>query len=242
MVSLTLIKTEAEELVRRIPRSNNHQLQSELVKLCEAHWRTLRGPQPSAPLAQILWFSTPPLADLLVDLYTQGDTPLSSILPNFDLARGLAVIVLAEIQQGNEFGVHIAHEPMKAYESNVPPPAWLNKISAMLHGTLDAPFLHLHDRHNALWKSLAIIAAQTKRLDLVAIQAVIQSLTMCDSSNNPSDPALEKLRQSVAEAGIVFLKMDKNLIQYEQHHKPHKPVRTRQLGELLLEIRQLWLR
>lgn len=242
MVSLTLIKTEAEDLVRRIPRSNNHQLQGELVKLCEAHWRILRGPQPSTQLSQVLWSSTPPLADLLVDLYMQGETPLSNLLPNFDLARGMAVIVLAEIQQGNEFGVHIAHEPMKAFETNLPPPAWLNRISAMLHGTLEAPLIHLHDRHTALWKSLAVIAAQTKRLDLVAIQAVIQLLTNYDQSNNANDPALEKLRQSVADAGILFLKTDKNLIQYEQHQKAHKPVRTRQLGELLLEIRQLWLR
>lgn len=242
MVSLTLIKTEAEELVRRIPRSNNHPMQGELVKLCEAHWRTMRGPQPSAQLAQALWSSSPPLADLLVDLYTQGDTPLSNILPNFDLARGLAVIALAEIQHGNEFGAHIAHEPMKAFQMNVPSPAWLSKISAMLHGTLDAPLMHLHDRHNALWKSLAVIAAQTKRVDLAAIEAVVRLLTGQDESHNCSDPGLEKLRQSVANAGIRFLTMDKNLVQYEQHHKAHKPVRSRQLGELLLEIRQLWLR
>jgi hypothetical protein len=243
MTSLSLIATEAQELVKQLPEAQRQALQDALVELCEAHWQILRGPQPTTRLAQTLWLITPPLADLLIDLYTTGDTRLNDVLPCYDLARELALLVLAEIQHGNEFGVQIAHEPMKAFETVSPPVAWLNRIAALLRGTLDAPPPHHHERHDALWKALAVITSHTRRLDLPAVLQVVYYLTESPvQSDGASDAALEKLRHDVEDIGIHFLKIKNNLIHFEQHHHPHKPVRTRQLGELLLEIRQQWFK
>lgn len=243
MVSLSLIETEAQELLKRVPEARRRILQCALVDLCEAHWHTLRGVQPPTRLAQLLWSTTPPLADLLIDLYTTGDTKLNDLLPGHDLAKGLALLVLAEIQAGNEFGVHIAHEPMKAFETTLPPTSWLNRIAALLRGTLQAPRPHHHDRHDSLWKALAVMASHTKRLDLPAILEVIRLLIgPMEQSVAAAEAALEKLRHDVTETGIRFLTIEHDLIHFEQHHHAHKPVRRRQLGEQLMEIRQQWLR
>lgn len=181
----------------------------------------------------------PPLADLLIDLYAAGEARLNEALPGRHLARGLALLVLAEIQRGNEVGVHIAHEPMKAFESVSPPTSWLNRIAALLRGNLDAPHLHHLNQQDALWKSLTVIAAHTKRLDLPAVLEVIRLLTApADQSVVPTDTALETLRQDIDKAGIHFLNVEDDFIHFEQHHHAHKPVRMRQLGERLLEIRQ----
>lgn len=242
MTSLSLIETEAQELVKRLPESRRSALQTALVELCEAHWYILRGPQPATQLALTLWSITPPLADLLIDLYAAGEARLHEVLPGHDLARGMALLVLTEVQRGNEVGVHIAHEPMKAFESVSPPASWLNRIAALLRGNLDAPHLHHFSRQDALWQALTVIAAHTKRLDLPAVLAVIRLLTVpADQSIEPADAALEILRQDVDKAGIHFLNVEDDFIHYEQHHHVHKPVRTRQLGERLLEIRQQWL-
>lgn len=239
MTSLSLIETEAQELVKRLPESRRSALQTALVDLCEAHWHTLRGPQPTTQLALTLWSTPPPLADLLIDLYAAGEARLNEALPGRHLARGLALLVLAEIQRGNEVGVHIAHEPMKAFESVSPPTSWLNRIAALLRGNLDAPHLHHLNQQDALWKSLTVIAAHTKRLDLPAVLEVIRLLTApADQSVVPTDTALETLRQDIDKAGIHFLNVEDDFIHFEQHHHAHKPVRMRQLGERLLEIRQ----
>lgn len=243
MTSLSLIETEAQELIRRLPESQHQALQAVLIELCEAHWHTLRGPQPATRLARILWSITPPLADLFIDLYATGSARLNDVLPGCNLARSLALLVLVEIRHGNEFGVHIAHEPMKAFETISPPISWLHRIAALLRGTLDVPYLHHHDRHDSLWKALAVIASHTKRLDLPAMQEVIRLLAeFPDQSAATTDTALEKLRHDVEDAGIHFLEIENSLIHFEQHHHAHKPVRIRQLGELLMEIRQQWLR
>lgn len=243
MTSLSLIGTEAQELVKRLPESRSRSLQIALIDLCEAHWHTLHGPQPATRLAQVLWSTTPPMADLLIDLYSTGDARLNEILPGSKLSRGLALLVLAELQHANEFGAHIAHEPMKAFESMSPPISWLNRIAALLRGSLDAPRLHHLDHHDSLWKAVAVIAAHTQRLDLPAVLQVIRLLTASpDEASSPVDAALVKLCEDVKNTGIRFLKMDNDLIYFEQHQHTHKPVRTRRLGEILIEIRQLWLR
>lgn len=162
MPSLALIETEAQRLVGRLPESRRLAQQTALVDLCETHWHSLRGPQPETPLAQTLWSVTPPLADLLTDLYAGGDARLGEVLLESHLARGLALLVLAEIERGNEAGVHIAHEPMMAFETAPPPIALLERITALLRGTLKPPRLHHHDKHHdSMWKALAVIAAHT---------------------------------------------------------------------------------
>lgn len=234
-----MIETEAQRLVGRLPESQRRVLQDELIDRCEAHWHALRGPQPDTPLAQALWSVTPPLADLLLDLHAVGDVRLAELLPGSKLAGGLALLVLAEVERGNEEGVHVAHEPMMAFETVPPSTEWLERVGALLRGTLEPPRLHPHDKHHdAMWKALAVIAAHSRRLDLPAVLAVIRLLTAPPAI---ADAALEELRDAVAEVGIRFLKIDDDHVHFEQHGHPHKPVRARRLGEMLLEIRQLWL-
>ncbi len=238
MPSLTLIRTEAARLLRRIPTERRAALQTALVRLCEEHWQRLRGAQPQTPLAQALWSVTPPLADLFIDLYGAGESGLFELLPELTLSQGLALLVLAEIERGNEAAVHITHEPMMAFESAHPHPAWRQRHSELLRGTLSPPLQHPHARHPAMWRALAAIAAHTGRLDLPAIHEVILRLT---AEGAPRDEQLEALRHEVQQQGICFLTIEDDHLEFEQHGHAHKPLRMRQLGEMLLEIRQQWL-
>ena len=242
MPSLSLIESEASNLVGRIPEVQRRTLEAALIELCEKHWQNLRGPEPATPLAHTLWTVTPPLADLVIDLYAAGDARLEEIVPAHNLAKGFALLVLAEIERGNEAGVHIAHEPMMAFESVAPRESWLERRSALLRGSLEVPPLHHHDHHTALWKALAIMASDIKRLDLPAVLQAIRLLTTpVEQLDVNHDEELEKLRHDVSEAGIRFLSIDDDHIQLQQHGHAHKPVRARQLAEILLEIRQQWL-
>lgn len=242
MPSISLIEIEAQRLIEPLQEDRRRVLQEALVELCEAHWQELRGPQPAASLAQALWSVTPQWSDLLIDLYAAGDMRLDDIVPGRNLAKGLALLVLVEIERGNEAGVHIAHEPMMAFETAPPPAMWLERITSLLRGTLQPPLLHRHNSHRPLWKALAVIVAHTRRLDLPAVLQVISLLTAPGDQSATPDEALETLRHEVFEAGIRFLDIDDDLVHLEQHNHAHKPVRTRQLGEMLLEIRQKWLR
>lgn len=243
MTSLSLIENEAQRLVGRLPESRRLVQQAALVELCETHWQSLRGPQPESPLSRALWSVTPPLADLLMDLYIAGDARLDGILPGGHLAKGMALLVLVEIERGNETGVHIAHEPMMAFESATPPDALLERTRALLYGTLEPPQLHAHDKHHdAMWKAMAVIAVATRRLDLPAVLEVVRLLCIStDQADLGADAALKRLREEVAEVGIRFLEIEDDHIHFEQHGRVHKPLRVRRLGEMLLEIRQMWL-
>ncbi len=241
MPSLSLIAIEAQRLLKSIEEEHRPARQEALAELCEAHWQELRGPQPPTPLAQALWSVTPPWSDLLLDLYAAGDARLVELLPRQKLAKGLALLVLAEIERGNEAGVYIAYEPMMAFESTPPPANWLERITTLLRGSLEPPVLHRHDSHDSLWKALAVIAAHTRRLDLPAVLQVIALLTAPqEQAATAHDEALETLRHDVLEVGIRFLSIEDDHVHFEQHGHAHKPVRTRQLGEMLLEIRQKW--
>jgi hypothetical protein len=60
MPSLSLIATEARRQLRQVTETRRRALQKDLADMCEAHWQELRGTQPAAPLAQVLWSITPP--------------------------------------------------------------------------------------------------------------------------------------------------------------------------------------
>lgn len=218
-------------------------MQIALVELCEAHWNDeLRVPQPAGLLARAVWSLTPPLSDLLLDLHAAGDWRLDAMLPGRNLAKGMALLVLAEVEHGNEAGVHLAHESMMAFQSAPPPAAWLERINALLSGTLAPPQLHAHDHHGALWRSLATIAIQTHRLDLPALLAVIRLLaTPGEASAASGDASLTALRNAVLAQSIRFLGIENDEVCFEQHGHAHEPVRTRQVSEMLLDIRRLWL-
>ncbi len=243
MPSLSLIATESQRLLKHVKEANRDALQEELADLCEVHWHELRGPQPTTPLALAMWSITPSWSDLLLDLYAAGDARLTELLPGSSLTKGLALLVLAEIERGNEAGVYIAYEPMMAFETTPPPANWLEHITSLLRGTLEPPVLHRHDSHESLWKALAVMTAHTRRLDLPAALQVITLLTTSqDQAPSVSETSLETLRHDTLEIGIRFLSVEDNHINLEQHGHAHKPVRIRQVGEMLLEIRKKWLR
>jgi hypothetical protein len=238
--SLSLIAAEAQRLVGRMHESQRRGRQNELANHCEQHWQSLRGPEPSQKVARTLWEITPALADLFVDLYTKNEAGINAVLPDMKLSTGLALLTLLEIERGNETGVHVAHEPMLAFESAAPPTAWLERIAALLRGTLEP--LRYHDKHGALWRSLVEIATHTCRIDLPAILAIIRLLAVStDAANNQQDDSLAILLHQVNLAGIRFLAIADDHIHYEQHHKKKKPIRTRQVGEILLDIRHQWI-
>lgn len=242
MPSLSLIEVEAERLVGSLSETRRQALQAALSELCETHWEELRGPEPAGALPRALWSVTPPWPDLLLDLYATEESRLADRAPGQSLANCMALLVFAEIERGNEAGVRIAHEPMMAFQTTSPPAAWLERISALVRGTFEPPLLHPHDRHPPLWKALAVIAAHTRRLDLPAAEQVISLLTRPrDQTALDYDEALDELRSDVHRAGIRFLGIDGDHTLLEQHGRSHKPVRNRQVGEMLFEIRQQWL-
>lgn len=51
MPKLSLIVTEAERLIRRLPEPKRRALQQALADLCETRWRELSGPEPATTLA-----------------------------------------------------------------------------------------------------------------------------------------------------------------------------------------------
>jgi len=243
MPSLSLIETEARRIIGHPPEARRRAMQAELVELCESHWQQLRGPEPGNPLALALWSITPPLADLFMDAYATAETEFAEILPGGKIAHSLALLVLAEIERGNEEGVHVAHEPMMAFEEIAPPPAWLDRIAALLRGTLEPPQLHHHEHRPPLWKALAVITAQIQRTDLPAVWQVIRLLmTASEQADTTRDEELAALNDAVHQTGIHFLHIDDDHLLFEQHGHEHKPARARQLADMLLEIRQMWLR
>jgi hypothetical protein len=242
MPSLSLIETEAQRMLRRLPETRRRALRSALVELCETRWQEIRGPEPETSLARALWSVTPPLADLLVDLYAAGEARLDDIVPGGRSAQGLALLAFEEIERGNEAAVHIAHEAMMAFETAPPPSVWLERIAALLRGTLEPPLVHPHDSHPPLWKALAVIAAHIRRPDPSAVLQVVRLLTLpLEQTAASRDEALATLRDAVHQAGIRFLRIDDDHILFEQHGREHKPVRARQLADMLLEIRHMWL-
>lgn len=237
MPNLSLIEAEAQRVVGHLPEDRRLVLEAALLELCESHWQELRGPEPTMPLARALWSVTPPCSDLLLDLYVNSDARLAEVLPGQRIEKGLALLVLAEIARGNEAGVHLAHEPMMALEAASAPAAWLQGITVLLRGELAAPPLHAHAHEAPLYKALSVLAAHTSRLDLPAMLEVIRLLV----APAGSDAVLEQLRADVLDTGIGFLGADEEYVHFTQHGHEHKPVRTRQLAEMMFKIRQHWL-
>lgn len=242
MPKLSLIVTEAELLIRRLPEPKRRALQQALADLCETRWRELRGPEPATTLAHALWSVTPPLADLFAEIYAAGDPRLNHVLQGHKPAWGLALLVLEEIGRGDAEGARFAHEPMMMFESAEAAAHYAERIAAALHGQLEALPLHRHTSQPPLWKALAVVAAHTGRCDLKATTEVIRLLAAGQApSGQPSDEALEQLRNALHDLGVRFLGIDKNQIRYEQHGHAHKPVSIKQLGDALIEIRQAQL-
>jgi hypothetical protein len=237
LLSLSLIQSEASQLVGRLPEPVRDALQQELAALCEAHWHELRGPEPVSPLAHALWAVTPPLADLCADLYAAGDERLVDTLRGHNPAQAFALLALAEIERGDAEGARVVHEPMMLFEAPSAGAIYAAHVSAWLHHRWQALELHSHMAKPAWWKALAVIAAQIGRCDSRAVLTTIRLL----ASPDVGDTAVDRLDWAVQETGVRFLGVDQDHIRFALHGQERDPVKLRQVGEALAEIREVWL-
>lgn len=237
MPELSLIAAEAERLIGRLPEPRQRALAQALTELCEAHWRELHGPEPATSLAHALWSATPPLADLFADLHAAGSAQVDQVLQGHPTAWGLALLVLHQIERGEPEGARVAYEAMMVFQSAEAARHYAERVAAALRGRLPPMPLHRHAPQPPLWKALAMIAAYTGRTDLNAALAVIGLL----AASPPLDESLDHLRDAVTGQGIRFVGIDDHHVSYERHGHAHKSVSTRQLEEMLMEIRQAWL-
>jgi len=239
MPKLYLIEAEARRLAGKLPESKRRALQEALIELCEAHWRDIRGPEPTTHLARALWSVSPPLAELFVDLHAAGAARLADPLDGLRPARALALLVLTEIERGDAEGVHIAHEAMMTFESPAAARVYAERVALALRGRLEGPQLHRHSSRAPIWRALAIVAARTGRHDLRAFVEVIPLLvTTPAGADTRADETLERLREALRETGVRFLGIDDDAVRFEQHGREHKPVTRKRLGDMLAEIRQ----
>jgi hypothetical protein len=234
MPKLSFIEAEARARAGRLPGPRRETLQQDLIGLCEARWRELRGPEPATPLAHALWSAPPPLAELFVDLHASGDTRLADALDGLLPARALALLVLAEIERGDAEGVHIAHEAMMALDTPVAGRVYGERIAAALRGTLPAPRRHRGARE-PLWRALAAMVAVTGRHDTRALVAAIRLLAA--PGDGGADGTLAQLRAALDAAGVRFLAIEDDMVRFELHGHAHRPISLKLLGDLLAEVR-----
>lgn len=240
MPKLSLIESEASRLLRRVPESSRRALQQTLIDLCEAHWPQMRGPEPPTALAHALWTVAPPCADLLADLVAANDGRLRE-LPGNGPAQAFALLALAEIERGNAEGVRLAHDPMMLFDTPAAGRRYAEGVAAALRGGATALHAHPHASKPPLWKALAAMVAQSGRCDLAAALAVIGVLLARPAAGEPADAALAALRDTLDARGVVFLGIEDDHVRYAVHGEAHPPVSTRQLAEMLGDIRPRWL-
>ena len=241
MTKLSLINNEARRVLRQIPGHRLQAMQNDLRELCQIRWQELRGKKPAAPLAQALWAAMPPAADLFVDLYGSGDLRLDDALAGANPNCGLAALVISEIENGDLEALHIAYEAMMLFESPAAGQVYAEAVARALCGELDGPRLHRKSSRKApLWKALVVITSHTGRHDLQALLEVIRLLTTTDAST-AVDESLERLRDELQQAGVKFVALDNDLIRFELHERPHKPISRKRFADLLAEVRQLRL-
>lgn len=237
MPKLSLIQSEAERLVGRMPEARRDSLQRALLDLCEVHWAEVRGPEPHTPLAHALWSLAPPPADLLADLVAEGDGRLSALFGQ-KITHGFALLALAEIARGNAEGARLAHEPMMLFEVPEAGARYAEQVAASLRGGGATLHVHAHAEKPPLWKALAAVARQSGRTDLAAVVAAIGVLVAPRAPDAAPDPELEALRSRVAGTGVQFLGIDDSHVHLAVHGHALPPVHTRQLGEMLEELRR----
>jgi len=238
MTKLSHIASEARRQVGKVAESKLHTLQDTLTTLCEAYWQELRGPEPNTPLAHALWSATPPLSDLYLGLYGAGDVRLDEVLEGIIPSRGLAALVLAEVERGDMEGVHIAYETMMSLETPEAAKVYAEQIASVLRGKLESKKLPRNAKREPLCKALAVLIDHSGRLDLKAITECIRLLA---ADQNDPDETLEQLRTALDETGIQFKSIKDDQVHLDLHGRERKPVRLNRILDTLLEIRQVRL-
>lgn len=237
-MKLSEIESEASCLCGRLPEEERRVLQEKLIALCRTHWLEIRGTEPFDRLERAIWRVDPPVADLFLDLYASDDSRLDDALHGLGLSQGLALVVLSEIEAGEEEEVRLLHEPMMLSDSRDAGRILAQKRAAFLRGEIPFPALHPHSSRPPVWKALALISERTKRCDASSAVAAMGLL-----SGKPAavDDALERLRERLEGMGMRFLGIDDGHVGYSLHGREKKPLSKRQAGEILQEIRAMWL-
>lgn len=235
MTRLSHIASETRRLLGRMPETKLHNLQDALVELCEAHWREIRGPEPADSLAHALWTATPTLADLYIDLYRLDDMRLEELLDRLDPLRGMAALVLAEIERGDAEGIHVAYETLMILQTPAAAQDYAACIAQALRGELKVKKRRRKTKREPLCKALITLVDQTGRHDL---KAITETMRLLADNQAAADQSLNQLRTAIAECGIEFSRIEDDHVHFNLHERQHKPLRLHRILDLLLEIRQ----
>jgi hypothetical protein len=239
MTKLSFVADKARLVAGRVSEARLRARGDSLRALCEAHWLELRGPEPSARLAKILWGARPPLADLFMALHAGGDPRLATILGRLNPARGLALLVLVEIERGEAEEARCAYEAMMLFELPSVGDAYARRVGARLngHGT-KIHASHPHSSEPSIWKALAAIASETGRCDPNAVVDTIDYVARMQAGTTDArgDASANRLLQALASLGVTFLGFDRGGIHYKVRGTERKMVSLSRLAEFLAKL------
>lgn len=242
MTKLSFIETEVRRLVGNLPEQALRALQESLGELCETHWSEIRGPEPASSLASALWTVRPHLADLFVDLYGTSDPRLSDALDHLSPAKGLAVLVSAEIERGDAEGARLAYATMMLFESPQARQIHTQAVRSRLSGTKpEAGKWHKHAHRDPFFKAMAVISEVTGRCDLQAMIAAVKLLAEVQAKPGATDndKDLEQVLDALRGMDLVFQGSEDNRIHYTLRGAEKKPVTGKRLEDILAEIREI---
>lgn len=240
MTKLSFIESEARKHLGRISEQELENLQWTLIKLGEKHWANIRGPEPASGLARVLWAVEPHLADLIVDLYGNSDPGFFEAVCHFPETKVLAALVLAEIEQGDAEGAHLAHEAMMLFETPQARDIYVDSVRSRLRGALpDLGKWHKHAHHDPLFRSVAMISEQTGRNDSQALVVAVEYLSAIQASPDAREVEQEvkRILEFLRNMGLVFQGLDEGRIHYMLRGDAKKPVSRKRLEEMLAEIK-----
>ncbi len=235
-MKLSEIRSEAAIICGRLPEEKRHAFQQGLTDLCRARWKEIRGNEPADSLARAIWMIDPPLSDLFLDLIASGDARLGEALHGLSPAQGLALLILAEIEEGNEEGARIAHESMMLFDSGAAGMHHAAKIASLLRGNIPFRIHHPHSSRPALWKALGIIAQSTKRFD---VSSAVVAMGLLSGKPGDRQGELDVLGERLESMGIRFLGVEDDHIRYSVHGREKSPLSRRQAALMLEEIRAI---
>jgi len=241
MTKLSFVADQARRVIGRVSEARLLARGDAMRALCEAHWLELRGPEPPARLAKTLWSARPALVDLFLALYAAGDPRLAGILGRLSPARGLALLVLAEIERGEAEEARGAYEAMMLFEPPGVGDAYARRVAERLQGHgARAHVWHRHSSRPAIWKALAAIAAETRRCDQNAVIATIELLARLQAGATEAgdDGSTMRLLETLASLRVTFLGFEQDEVRYRVRGTERKPVPRSRLAELLREVGQ----
>jgi hypothetical protein len=236
MTKFSIMVDEVHRVLGWIPGPRSEGLQERLVRLCREHWQEMRGPMPDTRLAKVLWGTPPHLAYLFAHLYATGDPRLADVLGHLTPQQGLALLVLAEIAQGDAEGARSAYAEMHVFESPAAREAWLETLRAGPGG--HAPEARLRHAHRpVLWRAVVEFATQTGRWDLDGVLAGLGLLGEVQAGALPVEPDAQPLLVLLDELGVTILGVEAEHLRFAVRGEEHEPVHFKKIAEMLSEGR-----